>query len=276
MDDIQFHRGSSYRLVGNSSTKPTLVLIHGVGLNQDMWLPWIPILQPHFAVLTFDLLGHGQSGNPAGRRTMVGFANQLHQLLAHLKIERFALAGFSLGALISQAFASLHSRRLTHLILLHSVYQRTKEQCDLVRERYQITQTQGGPMATVELAIVRWFTEPYRLAHEQEMEQLREIFSRHTDDGYLKAYYLFCNAEAEMQHYPLEQIACPALVVTGSDDVGSTPEMAKAMAKALSKASTSDLTNTELIINPGHRHMAPAEFAETIANQALSFLTTHC
>ena len=260
------HQGSRYRLVGDPSTKPILALIHGVGLNQDMWLPWIPILQPDFCVLTFDLLGHGQSHNPAGHRTAIDFANQLHELLAHLEVDRLALAGFSLGALVSQTFASLHSVRLTHLVLLHSVYQRTEEQCHSVRERYQITQDQG-PMATVELAIARWFTEPYRLAHEEEMDQLREIFSKHTDDGYLKAYYLFGHAEAEMQNYPLEQVNCPALVVTGSDDAGSTPAMAEALAR--------DLANAELIINPGHRHMGPAEFAEKMANQVLSFLTTH-
>lgn len=260
------HQGSSYRLVGDSSAKPVLVLIHGVGLNQDMWLPWLPVLQPTFCVLTFDLLGHGQSHNPTGNRAVIDFANQLHELLAHLEVAQFALAGFSLGALVSQTFASLHSNRLTHLVLLHSIYNRTEAQRNSVRERYQITCDQGA-MATVEVALVRWFTEPYRLAHAQEMDQLREIFSKHTDDGYLKAYGLFCNAEAEMQNYPLEQIKCPALVITGSDDVGSTPEMAKALAQ--------DLPNAELIINPGHRHMGPAEFAEKMAHQVLSFLTTH-
>ncbi len=260
------HQGSGYRLVGNPSTKPVLALIHGVGLNQDMWLPWIPILQPGFCVLTFDLLGHGQSRNPTGHRTAIDFADQLHELLAHLKVDRLALAGFSLGALIAQAFAALHSSRLTHLVLLHSVYQRTEEQCQRVRERYQIAREQG-PMATVELAIARWFSESYRAANPEKMDQLREIFSRHTDDGYLKAYYLFCNAETEMQNYPLEQVNCPALVITGADDAGSTAAMSEALAR--------DLPNAELIINPRQRHMGPAEFAEMMANQVLCFLTAN-
>ncbi len=262
MDDMQFHQGTGYRLTANES-KPLVVLIHGVGLNQDMWRPWRSILEPNFCLLTFDILGHGQSHNPAGNRDVVDFANQLHALLTHLRADRFALVGFSLGALIGQAFASLYSERLTHLVLLHSVYQRTEEQRKAVCERYQITREQG-PMATVEIAIERWFSEPYRKANAGKMNQLRKVFSSHTGDGYLKAYALFCNADTAMKPHPLARIKCPTLVITGNEDVGSTPAMSKALAR--------DLPDAELIINTAQRHMAVAEFPDLMANQVHSFL----
>ena len=275
MDEMQFYQGTGYRLStgyeANFSPKPVVALIHGVGLNQDMWLPWIPILQENFQVLTFDLLGHGQSHNPVGNRSALDFVNQLHELLTHLEVNQFALVGFSLGALIGQVFASLYSNddgdskrnRLTHLVLLHSVYKRTDEQLKAVQTRYQITREQG-PMATVDIAIKRWFSESYRNANPQKMNQLRALFSRHTDDGYLKAYALFCNAETEMQNYTLSHINSPTLVITGEEDVGSTVAMSKALASGLS--------NAELIINPGQRHMAPSEFADIMAHQVRTFL----
>ncbi len=278
MNEIQFHQQTCYRLStscsADSSPKPLLVLIHGVGLNQDMWLPWLPILQENFSVLTFDLLGHGQSHNPAGERTEIDFAKQLSALLAHLAVDSFALVGFSLGALIAQTFAARHSeagtnqghgdaQRLTHLVLLHSVYQRNAEQRKAVYARYQITR-ERGPMATVEIAIERWFSASYRAANPEKMQQLRDMFSAHSDDGYLKAYALFCNAETAMQKQTLAHIHCPTLVITGAADVGSTPAMSAALAR--------DLANAELIINPNQRHMAPTEFADMMANQVRSFL----
>ena len=263
MGDRQFHQQTSYRLTAHASDKPLLVLIHGVGLNQDMWLPWLPILETDFSVLTFDLLGHGQSCNPDGKRVTMDFTDQLHELVTHVGVDQFALVGFSLGALIALSFAAGNSERLTHLALLHSVYQRTDEQRQAVRERYRITREQGT-MATVEIAIKRWFSERYSVTHQAQMNQLRAIFASHHGDGYLKAYAVFCNAETEMQQDTLAHIHCPTLVITGDEDGGSTPAMSEALAR--------DLPNAKLLINSGQHHMAPTEFADIMSNQVRSFL----
>jgi pimeloyl-ACP methyl ester carboxylesterase len=121
-------------------------------------------------------------------------------------------------------------------------------------------------MATVELALERWFSDEFRAGHPEILKQIRAEFARHTDDGYLKAYYLFAHAESEMRQYPVSDVSCPALVITGSEDVGSTP--------AMSSALSGDFPDSRLIINPGYRHMAPVEHAAGIAGQLNSFLTT--
>ncbi len=264
--EVQFHRGTCYRLTGQDRQKPVMVLIHGVGLNQDMWQTWIPLLSQSHDVLTFDLFGHGHSVNPDGPRSAGDFVDQLMDLVDYLGIDRFALIGFSLGAVVTQAVASLYGSRLTHAVFLHSVYQRTEAQCEAVRRRYLITRDQG-PMATVELAIRRWFSEEYSNRNPDIMDDIRRIFSQHNDDGYLKAYYFFCYAEAEMKRYALNHFEQPALVITGSAETGSTPGMSQALAF--------DLPHPELIINPGHYHMAPVEHADLLATQVLSFLNKH-
>ena len=120
-------------------------------------------------------------------------------------------------------------------------------------------------MAVVEAAIERWFSADYRRKHAEAVNEIRAIFAKHTDDGYLKAYRLFAYAETEMGEYPLTGVTCPALVVTGAADVGSTPAMSRALSR--------DLPNSRLIINSGHRHMAPVEHAAIITGQLLSLLT---
>ena len=272
MGEVPLHRagGTAYRWFGRDGAettgRPVVVLVHGVGLNQDLWRPWIPVLEPEYSVLTLDLLGHGDSGNPPGERSVRDFVDQVLGLCDTLSIRRFALVGFSLGAVIAQALASQHSDLLSHVVFLHSVYRRTEAQCEGVRERYRITRDQG-PMATVELAIERWYSPGYRDRNPEAMERVRDIFRKHTHDGYLKAYYLFSHAEPEMRDYPLDRVRCPALVITGSAERGSTPEMSRAMAR--------DLPDAELIINPGHLHMAPEEHADLVSSQVLEFLKKH-
>ena len=260
--------GTRYHLSGDLAQKPLVVLIHGVGLNHTMWRAQVESLAPDFALLTYDFLGHGASHNPDGERKISDYTDQLADLVDHLDARRFALVGFSMGALIARAFASLQPKRVTHLGLLHSTYQRTEAERRSVRERYRMTRDHG-PSALIEEAIERWFSPAYGRDQAEVITEIRAIFARHSGDGYLKAYRLFAHAEAEMRHYPPGIVSCPTLVITGADDPGSTPAMACALCR--------DLPNARLIINPHHRHMAPLEHAAVVSEQLRSLLSaTEC
>ena len=44
-----------------SGSGPVLVLIHGVGLDMTMWQRALPLLEPRFTVIRYDLVGHGKT-----------------------------------------------------------------------------------------------------------------------------------------------------------------------------------------------------------------------
>ena len=258
---LRIHQGTAYNYMEGSRHAPTILFVHGVGLDQSLWHPWLNRLVPDFSLITLDLFGHGQSEDRSGLSRIEDFVKQIDELVEFLCIDRFALVGFSLGALISLAYASMRTK-LSHLVLLHPVYRRNQDQLRQVQDRLKIALEQG-PDAYIEIALKRWFTESYRHAREDIMSDLREIFRRNSD-GYLQAYRLFAEADQEMRTYNGGQIECPVLVITGSDDAGSTPTMSEQLAR--------DLPYARHIINPGHRHMAPLEFSETLCEQTRSFL----
>ena len=76
---------------------PAVVLIHGFGLNRAMWQWQLPALTPHFSVLTYDLLGHGERARPTGTPDLAMFSAQLLGLMDCSGIARAAVVGFSLG-----------------------------------------------------------------------------------------------------------------------------------------------------------------------------------
>ena len=262
----QHHAGTAYRITGDPTQQPLLVLIHGVGLEQGMWREWLELLSDDFAILTYDLLGHGASNNPPSVRKISDYTAQLFTLVEHLRAQKFALVGFSMGALIAQAFAVQTRNRLSHLALLHSVYDRSEAECKGVRERYEITR-QHGAMSVLEMAIERWFSPDYRRNNPEKINQIRTTFAAHKHDGYLKAYKLFAHAEPEMKTYPPKKITCPTLVLTGEADIGSTAKMSTALHQAT--------PNSQLIINPKHKHMAPTEHAKKITTQLRKFLCSN-
>jgi pimeloyl-ACP methyl ester carboxylesterase len=79
-----------------------VVLIHGVGADLEMWEPVAERLAPLHDVVRYDMLGHGASAKPPGPYRLDDFVDQLRRLVEGLGLERFVLAGFSMGGLVAQ------------------------------------------------------------------------------------------------------------------------------------------------------------------------------
>ena len=251
--------GTHYRVEGSG---PPLVLIHGVGLDLEMWDGQAAALAPHFQVIRYDLLGHGGSVNPPGERDLSDFAGQLDALLAELNLGPLMLAGFSIGGLIAQTFVLAQPEKVRRLVLMYTVFDRTPEQIAAVRGRYEQVRAEG-PEATIETNIKRWFNEDFVAANPPVVDYVRRRLKSNDVEGFLKAYAIFSSSDTERAAV-FHQIGCPTLVMTGADDVGSTPEMARQMADRL--------PNARLAIIAGQRHMGPAENPAPVNEILLEFL----
>ena len=258
----RFFQGTCYQVNGDADGLPVLVLLHGVGLNQDLWDYWAERLSCDYTILRYDFLGHGGSANPSGPRSLQDFCDQLSSLVEHLDFRRCHIAGFSLGALVALLWASQNPQRLLSLTLLHSVYQRSPDQLSAIRQRYAMTRDEG-PMATVEVAIRRWFSPSWIQQNPDYIDSIRRIFRDHKDDGSLKAEGVFCEADADVAAADLSAIQCPCLAITGSLEPGSTPAMSEALGRRL---------GAKVIINEGHLHMAPVEHADQLIAQVKQFI----
>src|SRR5690242_12024587 len=81
----------------HGSGKP-VVLIHGYPLNGASWEKQIPqLLNAGYRVITYDRRGFGKSSQPTEGYNYDTFAEDLHKLIAHLKLQDFSLVGFSMG-----------------------------------------------------------------------------------------------------------------------------------------------------------------------------------
>src|SRR2546426_1413804 len=75
-----------------------VVLIHGYPLSGSSWEKQLPVLlESGHRVITYDRRGFGRSSQPTTGYNYDTFAEDLHKLVAHLKLRDFALVGFSMG-----------------------------------------------------------------------------------------------------------------------------------------------------------------------------------
>jgi non-heme chloroperoxidase len=81
----------------HGSGKP-VVLIHGYPLSGASWEKQLPVLlDAGHRVITYDRRGFGKSSQPTEGYNYDTFAQDLHQIVTHLKLRDFALIGFSMG-----------------------------------------------------------------------------------------------------------------------------------------------------------------------------------
>ncbi len=256
-------RGTAFSLAGEGRA-PVLVLIHGVGLDRAMWFGQVEDLARTRKVLTYDMLGHGQSPDPPGPRSMDHFVGQLMALLDHLGLDRVGLAGFSMGSLVARAFALAHPGRVEKLALLNTVFQRYPDQQGAVEERVARVEAQG-PEAGVEEALERWLGPGFRAAHPEIEAYIRQRFRTDSPSGYLKAYRLFAQGDEALGKQPA-RIRPPTLILTGERDSGSTPAMSQALA--------GQTPGARCIVLPGLRHLALIEGRERVNRLLADFFGT--
>src|SRR4029077_11266548 len=75
-----------------------VVLIHGYPLSGASWEKQVPVLLgAGYRVITYDRRGFGKSSQPTTGYNYDTFAEDLHKLVAQLKLRDFTLVGFSMG-----------------------------------------------------------------------------------------------------------------------------------------------------------------------------------
>ena len=254
--------GTAYDLTGPQGA-PVVVLIHGLGLTRgSTWGAIAPVLAQEFRVLSYDLLGHGETVLPREQPSLSLLSEQLITLMDELAIGRAALIGFSLGGMINRRVAMDHPARVTGLGIFNSPHARGAKAQARVEAQARDAGA-GGPGATVDAALERWLTPDFRARESGRVAQIRAVVMANEPGNYAAHRRVLAEGVVELIR-PKPPIDKPALIMTGENDSGSTPAMSRAMAD--------EMPNAQLIIVPGLRHMGMIETPEAFTRPLMEFL----
>lgn len=83
-----------------------LILLHGFGLDSRQWLPYALSCAHNRTVIVPDIRGHGLSAKQPGREStpIETLVEDLEEIVCHLDLPSFKLAGYSLGAIIGMSY----------------------------------------------------------------------------------------------------------------------------------------------------------------------------
>jgi pimeloyl-ACP methyl ester carboxylesterase len=125
IDDMNIH----YKDEGQG---PVLILRHGVCASLHTWDGWVERLKGHYRIIRLDLPGFGLTGPPSNpslsdpsfykKDVAVKYFNKvLGEFVDRLKLEKFSIAGNSLGGYIAWNYSLKNPDKVEKLILIDSL-----------------------------------------------------------------------------------------------------------------------------------------------------------
>lgn len=245
--EARFYQSQGLRLHyadwGNP-TAPPLVLIHG-GLDHCRnWDAIARALQPHFHIVAPDLRGHGDSEWAKGSSyTLVDNVADLTRLIAVTEMKNPAIIGHSMGGMVAQAYAGTFPDRVSRLAVLDGTFLSytppmpiDEQMSRWIRQLERIAETRPSAFTTIEEAAQRLAGRNKKLTPEQALHLARHGVRQHDDGLYRWKFDHYQRARAPYRLSPDDyaalwsRIACPTLLMWGSESFLADPEAAGLLA----------------------------------------------
>lgn len=190
--------------------KPVLVFLHGAGMSHGVWASLLSSFFETPAVLAPDLPGHGRSDGPL-LPDIATMAEWLERLLETAGVRQACLVGHSMGALVALETAARCPERVQSLALL------AVAETMPVHPKLLVAAKEGNPQA-VEM-IVEWGHASQGGAESEELpvvKRTRQLLTE-TVPAVLYNDLAACN-DYRRAAERAARIACPVLLVLGSED----------------------------------------------------------
>ena len=240
-------------LVSETGKGEPLVLLHAIALDWRMWRDVILPLSKHHRVIAYDLRGHGYAAPAPKPLSVKRWADDLLELVDHLKLDKFHLAGLSLGGIVALQFSLDHPQRVKCLNVVASSVHGNRE---LYLQRAHEVEKHGAESQLAGV-LTRWFTPEWLALNGWAVRYARERIIRSMSENYAGAWRAIADPHLFDR---LHELKTTTKLIAAELDKGATVEAMREMAKKIHKA--------KLQVIEGAAHMVslmrPAELAEAL------------
>ncbi len=230
--------------------KIALVFLHYFGGSSRSWKEVIKRLAEDFICVAPDLRGFGESNTQGENFALEDYADDVADLIEHLKIERFVLVGHSMGGKIALCFAARQPENLESLILVATSPPTPEPIAD--DERAHLLESHGNRRAaeeTVRKVVANPLPEKiFETAVEDNLRSSEKAWKAWLEDG----------SRVDISD-SMSKIVVSALVVTGTKDTAIGK-------KVLEREVEPRLKKSRLVSIPDAGHLLPLEVPVEIAS----------
>lgn len=253
IDEIILH----YQVEGSSQATP-LVFINSLGSDLRIWDAVAAHFVDHYTIVRYDKRGHGLSDSPPGPYTIQQHADDLAGLLDHLGIKHAILCGISVGGMIALAFATSHPQRTHRLVLCDTGM--TIGNAQTWNDRIVAIRA-NGLESIAPTVLARWLTPAFAEHYPAAYRGYGNMLARSPASGYIATCEAIRDADLTAA---APTIQTPALVLCGSEDQSTSPDLNRTLAQTL--------PNARFVLIDKAAHLPCIEQPEVVVGEMERFL----
>ncbi len=250
----------------------TILLIHGFGEDNTIWKNQIEFLSTHYRVIAPNLPGvhckplplhHSQA--PSIRM----YVEVLHDLMHHLNIDQYFIAGHSMGGYIGLSFADDYVNHVQGLLLLHSTTYEDNEAKKLSRMKVGEFIQEWGVSKYLETATPNLFGDAFKKTNPGTIQNVIESGLGTSPEAMIQFVFAMRNRKA-LTHL-LQKSDLPIFMIAGDADLAVPIQDSLEQIKLLPSA------NSLVLKNVGHMGMFEAtdQVNEFIQKMLLGYKDAH-
>jgi 3-oxoadipate enol-lactonase len=248
----------AYEVHGNAGSWVTFS--HSLGCDRHLWRRQIDVLAGRCRILSHDLPGHGESGAGPEPGSLGLLAADVRALMDHLAIEKTHFVGISIGGMIGQTLALDSPGRIDRLVLANTTAYMPPPVVQLWAQRIALAREQGLTNIA-QASLERWFPPAYRAAHPERIAEMAQVFAATSVAGYVTCSQAIMGLDTRQR---LRDIACPVLILGGTEDPGAPIEALRLMQQGI--------TGAELMLLAGAGHLSCVDAADDFTAALIRFL----
>jgi 3-oxoadipate enol-lactonase len=219
--------------VEHAGAGPLVVLLHGIGGNRANWADQIAALAERFHVAAWDARGYGASDDYEGPLDFADFSRDLARVLDHFGERSAHLVGLSMGGIIVQDFYRRHPERVRSLVLADTRNRIERHNSDEFLRQREAPLLAGLTPADIAPKLARSLAGPN--AGPEALARLEASIAALRKDSYLKVLRATTRIlehrdfRGRSTFLDLATVKVPTLVVCGTEDTVTPPELSRAI-----------------------------------------------
>ncbi len=233
--DDSFHL--NIQIDGDPAGAP-IVFANSLSTDLRLWDGVVAALPPGLRILRYDMRGHGLSACPPAPYSMGALIRDAERLIEAHEITDCVFVGLSIGGMVAQGLAAKRLDLVRAVVLSNTApkigtREMWQDRIDAVEET--------GTQALAGAILERWFSKPFR--ESPSVDIWRRMVEVTPDQGYAGCAAAIAGTDLLTQTAGLR---LPALVIAGSEDGSTPPDLVREMADRIPGA------QFELMRGAGH------------------------
>jgi pimeloyl-ACP methyl ester carboxylesterase len=240
----------SYTIYENKNSDQWVTFVHGAGGSSSIWFKQIREFKTHFNILLLDLRGHGNSNAQIKKAiqkkyTFQSIANDVLEVLNHLKIKNAHFIGISLGTIVIRQLAETHPERVKSMILGGAILK--------MNFRSQILMKLGNVFKYILPYLILYKLFAFVIMPNKNHKQSRLLFINEAKKLYQKEFIRWFKLTAEinpiLRWFRQQELNIPTFYIMGEEDYMFLPSVKKVVQQHIKSSKLFVVKNCGHVVN---------------------------